>query len=173
MEGKSFVIIESAGHFFNAEDVNIIAEHIVEIKNGNSKYLIVDDSGKNITKNRIDDFPDSKEEIKNYLIDHWEEKNLSDTPVESFRIVERDKYRVTNWKKEIDKFYKGERLISQITRDKDDMLTNPPAEDKIREKFISETKSLYDEKDYEKIINHIKTNEYIIYMPEDMKGFPS
>ena len=61
--------------------------------------------------------------IKNYLIDHWEEKNLSDTPVESFRIVERDKYRVTNWKKEIDKFYKGERLISQITRDKDDMLT--------------------------------------------------
>ena len=169
-ERKSFVVVESSGPFFNAEDVNVLADNILEIKAGNFDYLLVDDSGKNITKSYIDNFPDTKEEIKNYLIDHYEEKRLTDLPVESFRIVEKDKYRVTNWKKEIDKFYKGDRLISQVTRDKDDMLIGPPSEEEIREKFIRETETLYNEKNYEKIINHIKTNEYIIYSMEDIKG---
>lgn len=169
MENKSFVVIETSGPFFNAEDVNVLAEHILEIKNGNPDYLIVDDSGKNISKSHIDNFPDTKEEIKNYLIEHWEEKNSSDVLIESFKIVERDKYRVTNWKKEIDEFYRGERLISQVTRDKDGMLSSPPPEDEIREKFISETQTLYEEKNYEKIINHIKDNEYIIYLLEDIR----
>jgi hypothetical protein len=168
MENKSFVVIQTAGPFFNAEDVNVLAKRIVSIKEGNSEYLIVNDSGKNVTKKYINDYPNKEHEIKERLIKYSEERNESQETVENHRIVEKNRYRVTSWKKEIDEFYKEKRLISQTTRDKQGLLTNPPPEDEIRDNFISETKKFYEDKNYEKIINHIKVNEYIIYLPEDI-----
>lgn len=153
IENENFVVVKS-GSLFNAEDINILVGRIQEIKEGNKDFFIVNNSGKYKTSKYIKNIPSDTEGIKSFINDNQED----------IRIVEKGKYRVTTWKKEIDGAFNNERYVGQITRDEDNIaMSSDLSYSETRDKFIKETNELHTKQDYKSIIEHIEDNEYIVF----------
>ncbi len=163
VETAPFIIVKSDLEMY-IQDIRVLTENVRKIKEGSKNHLIVTYSGKDVTKKYRDEIPETDDEIFDFI--------MAKSQLGYIRFVEKDQYRVTSWKKEIDGLFKNKRSITQLhTPSLENLGSSPLDEFELRDKFMKETQHMYDKKNYEEIIYHIMMNNYSIYsLRDDLKS---